>query len=77
MSGPSDSPDRHPGALVLGRSEDTIHVVTMAWTKARGLPPTLVTRVRVGAVCYDEACPRPLTRNLEELRETWNRVAVP
>jgi hypothetical protein len=42
----------------------------------RCLPPTLVARVRVRAVCQGDACPQRLTRSLEKLQEIWNAVAI-
>ena len=55
---------------------DTIYVVTMPWTKARGLPPTLVARLQVKAVCHGMRFPKALTRNLTKLCRIWNTVAI-
>jgi len=46
--------------------KDTIYVVTMPWTKARGLPPTLVARLQVKAVCHGMRFPKALSHNLRE-----------
>jgi hypothetical protein len=58
------------------KPNDTIYVVTIPWTDARGMPPTLVARLDVKAVCYGDACPQRLTRNLQKLRHIWNAVAI-
>ena len=55
---------------------DTIYVVTMPWTNARGIPPTLVARLHVKAVCYGMGPPQHLTLNLKKLCRIWNAVAI-
>ena len=55
---------------------DTIYVVTMPWTNARGIPPTLVARLHVKAVCCGMGSPQRLTHNLKKLCRTWNAVAI-
>jgi len=58
------------------RPGDTIYVVTIPGTGVLGLPPTLIARLRVSALCYGEIGRSRLTPNLTKMREIRNAVAI-